>query len=191
MTRLPLHTRVLALVGVLAAAVLLVGTQLVARGVLLGDDSASASDAKTASAATPAKTVTRAANKPAPVKNAAPKAAATAPRWLVKLRKSGLPPAVVRELREHRVVVVSLFSRAGAVDRLAAAEARAGAKRARVGFVSVNIVRERQARPVARKLGAMDAPAILIYRRPARLVFELEGFADLRTVEQAAVNARA
>ena len=191
MTRLPLQTRIVALAGLLVTAVLIVGTQLVARGIVLSDTSTSAPETKSATIATRDKKVSEAATKLSSAKQAAPKGAAGAPAWVAKLRESGLPPTLVRELEKHRVVVVSIYAPRGAIDRLALIEARAGAKRAGVGFAAMNVFRRRQARPFAAKLGVMDAPAVLVYRRPDRLVIELDGFADLETVAQAAADARA
>jgi hypothetical protein len=87
------------------------------------------------------------------------------------------------------VVVVALYSAGSTVDELAVAEARAGARAADAGFVAVNVLRERDGKAFALLHGVAETPRTLVYRAPARLVFELEGFADLDTVAQAVLDA--
>jgi DNA gyrase subunit A len=103
---------------------------------------------------------------------------------------NGLPTPVATALESNRVVVVALFTPSSAIDELALAEAQAGAKAAKAGFVAVNVLREGQGRAIARLLGVTDSPTLLVYRAPGTLAFWLDGFADLDTVAQAALDAR-
>lgn len=107
-----------------------------------------------------------------------------------KAPESGLPPALAAALSRHEVVVVALVAPGSTVDDFALAEARAGARAARAGFVAVNVLRERDARAFARLLGVLEPPLTLVYRRPDRLALRLEGFVDLDTVAQAVLDAR-
>jgi hypothetical protein len=119
--------------------------------------------------------------KPArPVKPARPKVTLNA----------GLPPALKRALTARPVAVVSLVTPDAGLDELAAKEAAAGASAVGASFVTVDVSRERQARPFTVMLGVLDAPTVLVFKRPGELFVQLDGFADLDTVAQAADNAR-
>ncbi len=100
-----------------------------------------------------------------------------------------LPLALARALTRHAVVVVSLYDPEAKVDRISLAEARAGARRARVGFVALNVLDRRASEPLTRKLGVLSAPAFFLYRRPGELVMRVDGFADRDLVAQAALSA--
>ena len=123
------------------------------------------------------------AAKPAPVPVPVAKAAPAEPV------ENGLPKVLTAALAQHRVVVVGLYDPESAVDRITLDEARAGAKAAGVGFVAINVFSEAQSRPLVELLGALENPAVLVYRRPNTLVARLNGFADGETVAQAAANA--
>jgi hypothetical protein len=114
-----------------------------------------------------------------PVKPARPK---------VKLN-AGLPPALTRALTARPVAVVSLVTPDASLDEMAAKEAAAGAGAAGASFVTVDVSRERQARPFAVMLGVLEAPTVLVFKRPGELFVQLDGFADLDMVAQAAENA--
>lgn len=127
-----------------------------------------------------------------------PKKAAAAPKSMPEpaavpkpevVTDSGLPAPIATALASKGVVVVALFSPGSTIDELALAEAQAGAKAAKVGFVAVNVLREGQGRAMARLLGVTDSPTLLVYRAPGTLTFRLDGFADLDTVAQAALDA--
>jgi len=138
---------------------------------------------------------------PAPVKAAAkpkakPVAVAAAP--VVKpveapkgdpVDANGLPLLLGRTLVKHPVTVVALYDPAAALDAMALAEARAGAAAVNAGFLALNIRSEPQVRPLARLLGVLRSPAVLVYERPNTLFVRLEGFTDRETIAQAAVNA--
>jgi outer membrane biosynthesis protein TonB len=123
---------------------------------------------------------------PVPVAPAAPLAkAAPAP-----VDDGGLPKVLSAALADHRVVVVGLYDPEAAVDKIALAEARAGAAAAGAGFVALNVFAEAQSRPLIELLGTLENPSILVYRRPHALFARIGGFADRETVAQAAANAR-
>ena len=100
-----------------------------------------------------------------------------------------LPLPIARALARHPVVVVALYSPEAKVDRISLGEARAGAKRARVGFVALNVLDRRASEALTRKLGVLSAPAFFLYKRPGTLVMRVDGFADRDLVAQAAVSS--
>jgi len=109
----------------------------------------------------------------------------------VKIARHGLPLKVALALTKHRVVVVSLSMGGVALDELAQRESEAGAKAASAGFVSLNVVKQREGGPLLTKLGVVDTPAVLVVRRRDSSVFaKLHGFVDRQTVEQAVADAR-
>jgi hypothetical protein len=121
------------------------------------------------------------------------KAAAAKPKGAVAVQQlpdNGLPASVNAALALHEVVVVSLYDPQALVDAASVGEAQAGAKLANAGFVPLNVLSEAQAVPLAKKLGVLPDPALLVFRRPGDLVFRVNGFADRATVAQAAANAR-
>jgi hypothetical protein len=146
--------------------------------------------------------------KPAPAKAKAPVAKAKAPVAKAKpaagplakpkpaqpaapaVDANGLPSVLSTALSDNRVVVVGLHDPDSALDRMALAEARAGALAAGAGFVAINVFAEAQSRPLLELLGALENPGILVYRRPDVLFARMSGFADSETVAQAAANAR-
>lgn len=186
--------RLILLVGLLAAAALGAGMFFMSRN-------AATSEAADASL-TPLPRVTPAKPKPAPtgtpVKAAKPVKAAPAakpapkpqPKPAPTVAANGLPISIANALKANAVVVVSLVVPGASVDELARAEAQAGAREAGAGFVTVNVLDDKQGSPLAAKLGVLEAPAVLVYARPDSLFVQLEGFADRETVAQAAANAR-
>ncbi len=127
---------------------------------------------------------------PSPVK---PAPAATKPAGTrkapVRTPKSGFPAPVDRALRYNRVVVIALYLPGAAVDAQVRAEARAGAARARVGFVALSAASERLVRPLIAKTGVLPQPAVVIVRRPGVVKATL-GVTDAGTVAQAALQAK-
>jgi hypothetical protein len=108
----------------------------------------------------------------------------------VRIARHGLPLKVAQALRHHSVVVVSLAMPGVALDRMATRESAAGAKAAHVGFVTLNVVKQREGGPILTKLGVIDAPAVLVVRRHGFVFAKLHGFVDRDTVEQAVADAR-
>jgi hypothetical protein len=116
-----------------------------------------------------------------------PKAKPARPK--VKLN-AGLPPAVARALTARPVAVVAFVTPSARLDEMAANEAAAGARAGGASFVTVDVSKERQARPFAVKLGVLEAPTVLVFKRPGDVFVRLEGFTDLDVVAQAAENAQ-
>jgi hypothetical protein len=188
--RLPTRT----LVPVLVLAVLggIVATFIVARPPSsAGDETPSLVRPKLATQApvkksAPAKAKAPVAKpKPAPAPLAKP-TKPTAPA----VDANGLPRVLSTALAGNRVVVVGLHDPDSALDQMALAEARAGARAAGAGFVAINVFAEGQSRPLLELLGALENPGILVYRKPDVLFARMSGFADSETVAQAASNAR-
>ncbi len=75
------------------------------------------------------------------------------------------------------------------VDELAAAEAGAGAKRAGVGFVTIEVADRQAMKRLTAELQVRHTPSVLVFTRPDRLFIQVKGFADRETVAQAATNA--
>lgn len=193
--RLPTRT----LVPVLVLAVLggVVATFIVARPPSsAGDETPSLVRPKLAKPAPVKKPV--AAKAKAPAKSAAKPKPAAVPLAKPKpvqpaapaVDDNGLPRVLSAALGGNRVVVVGLHDPDSAIDRMALAEARAGAQAAGAGFVAINVFAEAQSRPLLELLGALENPGILVYRKPDVLFARMSGFADSETVAQAAANAR-
>ncbi len=130
------------------------------------------------------KTAPKAAAKPKPK----PSRPAKPAKPKVRLN-AGLPPALTRALMARPVAVVSLVTPDSGLDEMATKEAAAGARAAGASFVTVDVSRERQTRPFSVMLGVLDAPTVLVFKRPGELFVQLDGFADLDMVAQAAANA--
>jgi phage protein D len=144
-------------------------------------------------------TTTQSRTKTEPKTAATPKAQTPAvptptPRATIEtpgVAPNGLPIVIAQALRKHAVVVVALVVPGAELDEMTIAEARAGAKAAGVGFLSVNVLKNSIGRPLAQKLGVIQTPSLVVYRRPATVFVRFEGFADRDTVRQAATSARA
>lgn len=102
-----------------------------------------------------------------------------------------LPGSVASKLRQSRVVVVSLYTGTAAIDRGAVTEAKAGAKLAGSGFLAVNLLEEKKARELQSFVGPVSTPAVLVVRRPGKIVTRIEAVTDAAVVAQAARNAGA
>lgn len=103
----------------------------------------------------------------------------------------GLPAPVASKLRYSKVVVVSLYTGTSAGDRSAVATSRSGAREVGAGFTAVNVLDEKQALAFAKFGGPVDSPAVLVVRRPGKIVAEFTGAVDDKIVAQAARNAGA
>ena len=163
--------RILALVGILAAAGL---------GILLFAHNRSASSSSPPSVPSvnqPATNLAVTTTKPAKPK---------------LVLRPGLPAPIAHSLHFSKVVVVSLYAKGVTGDQPAVAQARAGAKSAHAGFVAVNVVNEKTARSLGTFAGTTTAlPAVLVVKRPGKIVNEFSGYADSEIVAQAALNAGA
>jgi hypothetical protein len=170
-----LSTRQLRLVALAVLVVVAAGGYLVV--------SRNKTNTPTTASSTPAVT-TPAQTTPAPSKTHTPSSTPT------RLATHGLPVAVARALKKHRVVVVSLFAPHSAVDQTTRAEAQAGAAAMKVGFVSLNVYRQRAGTALLRKLGVVNTPDVLVVKRPHVVYSTLKGFTDRDVVEQAVADAR-
>ena len=119
------------------------------------------------------------------------RAAASAPKPAPKVPepKTGFPVAIDQALANHELVVVSLVVPGARVDELAAAEARAGAELAGVGYLALNVLNEGVARSLLQKLGTLEDPSLLVIKRPGEVALRMSGFVDRDTVAQAAATA--
>ena len=166
----------------LRLVVLLLVVVVAGGGFLVVSKSKSTTQPSTASS-TPAVT-SPAQTTPAPTK---PHSQAATP---TKLNRHGLPAEVARALRKHSVVVVSLASPGANLDQLAGAEAKAGAAAMGVGFVALDVHRQRPGMAILHKLGIVDTPAVLVVKRPGTVYSKFPGFVDRDVVEQAVADAR-
>jgi hypothetical protein len=104
-------------------------------------------------------------------------------------RAAGLPEPLAQALGRYRTVVASLYDPYSQVDGTSFAEARAGAALARVGFVPLSVLSQRDVGKLTQQLGLLPDPGVLVYVRPGTLAAKIAGFADKETVAQAAQNA--
>lgn len=94
-----------------------------------------------------------------------------------------------RMLRNHTVVVVLFYEPGASYDGIQTREARAGALAAGAGFVAVNVSKNREVTPLARRYGVEDAPSLVFVTRKG-VAMRIYGFAERATVAQAVENAR-
>lgn len=208
--------KLVALVGLLAALGLVVGSMLMAHSQKLSSSPATTVPLKHAHltprpAAKPVATHPHAAqgvvtpivakpvvHKPAaakpvvhkPVVHRAPVSPAPAPAPAVGT--NGLPAPLDVLLRKHGVVVVALYDPEVEADGIALAEARAGARDAHAGFLAVNVLDGRVAGPLTAAAGqgtVLPDPGVLIYRRPGTMMNRIDGFSDRGAVAQAVASA--
>jgi hypothetical protein len=139
--------------------------------------------------AAPKATTPKAATpKPVSPVPAAPKVPEQASAVIAALA-AGVPTTIAKALGQHQVVVVSLYNPYSKVDAIAFAEARAGARLAGAGFVSLNVLSQAQVGKLTEQLGLLPDPGLLVYTRPGTLLARISGFVDKETVAQAAQNA--
>jgi hypothetical protein len=102
----------------------------------------------------------------------------------------GLPLVIRRALERRPVAVLAIYSSRVATDRAVLTEARAGAHSAHAGFVAANVSNNKVAAVVATWSDIVRDPAVLIFRRPGRVVFAVSGLTDRQAVAQAALTAK-
>jgi hypothetical protein len=171
-----LSTRQLRLLALLGLVVVCAGAYLV-----LGRHHSSSPTAarSTPVATTPARTTP------------APSESHTQSSTPVKVNTHGFPLAVVKALRKHSVVVVSLFTPHAIVDNLAGGEAKAGAAAMGAGYVELNVFHQRPGTAILHKLGITVTPAVLVVKRRPYVVYaDFPGYVDKVVVEQAVADAR-
>jgi hypothetical protein len=109
----------------------------------------------------------------------------------------GMPAALSAALRRNAVVVVALVVPGATVDDLAYQEAKAGAKEARAGFVRISTGSDDDVQALSTLIDSdadagdrlLDAPAVLVIRRPQELYVRFNGYLDAETIAQAVENA--
>ena len=187
------QTRILALVGLLAAL------GLAASMFVLGGGS---SKTKTSAATTAASTHTPSKPHTTPVVKPATKPHVATRHHVKKVAKPArfrgnpvyaqLPQALQWQLAHHKIVVVSLYNPGSDVDAISVAEAHAGAIDANAGFLLVSVLDDKVAGLLTALLpggGLLPDPGVLVYRAPGEVALRLNGFADRASVAQAATNA--
>jgi hypothetical protein len=102
-----------------------------------------------------------------------------------------MPTTLASALRLHPVAVVLVYDPQVKIGRLSLGEAQLGAEQANVSFLRVNVLKQSQSEPFARRYGVLQVPTVLFFARPGKLVQKLSGFADQETVAQAALIAAA
>jgi hypothetical protein len=185
------HLRGIVIAGVLAAVALALGFVTLAMNQ-------TASQASTPKVIVPfkdrhhstvAKKAAAASKKTVAAKPAKPK---VDPNYAAAIA-AGLPPVVAKALAASPVAVVQLTSAADPVAQIAAGESKSGAALSGAAYVPVSVDRDGGAvEALTRALGTLpDAPASLVYVRPATLSVTLTGFNDRTVVEQAVADALA
>jgi len=191
--------RIYAAVGLVAALLMVGGFLVLGRG-----------GSSTTSSVTPASTLLKRLH--AKQKKAAPRANVrptkrTRPAKKVQRRRrahkpsrtrnDGMPEALTAALTSHGVAVVALVAPDATVDELALEEARAGARAAHAGFAEIRVSNNDDVQALTTLVNGsslasdrlLDAPAVLIFRRPQQLFVRFNGFIDADTVAQAVHNA--
>jgi thiol:disulfide interchange protein len=98
--------------------------------------------------------------------------------------------ALEKKLKQSRVVVVVFHTPGSDVDAAAVREARAGAAAADVGFLAVDVTKEKQVAALAAEYEVVEAPTVLVVVRSGEAVSRFDNIVDRKTVAQAATNAK-
>jgi hypothetical protein len=107
---------------------------------------------------------------------------------------SKIPPALAVELIDHEVAIVEIYNPGEPhepiiADQEAHKEAKAGAQRAGVGFVSVDVRNDAEMTLVSTLVTASSDPFLFILDRTGTVLFQRAGYLDGDTIAQAATNA--
>lgn len=102
----------------------------------------------------------------------------------------GLPAVVKSALEKRPVAVVAVYSPKVPGDGAILTAARAGAHQAHAAFVAANVDVEGIASGVATWSDIARDPAVIVVRRPGKVVFAVSGPTDSATVAQAALTSR-
>jgi hypothetical protein len=122
------------------------------------------------------------------VSKAAPaKTKAVKPRVVLQ---PGLPSIVRLALERNANAVIVVYSSRVPADRAIRAEALAGAHLAHAAFVPADVANNGIAAGVASWSASIADPAVLVVRRPGRVVFGARGLTDRLTVAQAVRTAK-
>ena len=103
----------------------------------------------------------------------------------------GLPAQIASKLHYSKVVVVSVYLGPVVGDRVAVTQARSGARASGAGFTAINVANDKNAAAMNSFVGPVSSPAMLVVRRPGRIVTQIAGPVDAAVVTQAAHNAGA
>jgi len=198
-TQISAPVRIVALLGLLAAVAM--GAWMMTQGGAGGPEAASAvegtlrpvAEANAVAGKLSAHNRNTAVGKadtaaPTPAPRAAKPAKAGKAPSRVKLPE-GTPTTIAGQLAQHEIVVVLLYDPQSKVDAYSVAEAQVGAREAKAGFLSVNVLDQKQASPFTNAYGVLQDPTLLFFKRPGKLTLKLTGFADHETIAQAAANA--
>jgi hypothetical protein len=101
-----------------------------------------------------------------------------------------LPSAVAHKLMLSRTLVAFVYTGASASDRALLVQARQGAHAAGVPFVPLNVTNEATAVAVQGWTNSSADPAVIVVKRPGKIVFQLTGLTDSQTVAQAAASVK-
>ena len=102
----------------------------------------------------------------------------------------GLPSVLSSALEKRPVAVVAIYSSQNASDQSMLTAARTGAHQAQAAFVAANVALEGVALDVATWSHNSTVPAVVVVRRPGKVVFAVSGPTDSATVAQAALTSR-
>ncbi|HUF01289.1 MAG TPA: hypothetical protein VMN35_02600 [Gaiellaceae bacterium] len=174
-TTLSPSIRIIAVVGILAAAGLGGAFLLLGRTAPGPEPAGATAQVRTPASETPASPATTVAPKPRVAG--------------VETTRSGFPLLVDRALRRHRVAVVVVVMPGSAVDAFVRREARAGAASSRAGFVAVSAGNEGVLRPLVAKTGVLPSPAVFVVKRSGT-VGTILSVVDRELVAQAVAQAR-
>jgi hypothetical protein len=163
-----------ALIGIVALVAAFALLMVVRLGVLGGSNSG------VNAVTTPPKTV---------VTPSVPKPSTAAKPKVVLL--PDLPSQIASKLRYSKVVVVSVYLGQVPADRAAVAEMHKGARAAGAGFTAVNVANDKTAAELGSFVGPVSSPAMLVVRRPGKVVTQINGQVEAAVVMQAAHNAGA
>jgi hypothetical protein len=112
------------------------------------------------------------------------------PRKAPIVLDSSLPPVIHAALMRRATAVVVVYNSRIAGDRAILGEARAGAHTAHAAFVAANVANNRIAAVIAHWSNIVRVPAVIVARRPGRIVFAVTGSTDRSTVAQAVLSSK-
>jgi hypothetical protein len=86
--------------------------------------------------------------------------------------------------------VAAVVARGIQADADVLAAARQGAQRSGAAFASLDVASARTARALSRWQSGASDPAVLVVRRPGRVVGEIDGWSDATMVAELVASAR-
>jgi len=103
---------------------------------------------------------------------------------------AGLPATLRTALHTSRTAVAVVYAPGIAADADVVTAARQGAHAAGVRFVALNVASRSVANALYGWQSTVSDPAVLVVRRPGRVVAELDGWSDSTMVAEAVANTR-